>query len=125
MAASRPTVSIANDRHVVARIAEELHSQIRSGALAGGARLASVRQLARERNISPFSAAEIYNALVATGAVEAHAGLGYFVVRRRSERAPASLTPEFPTDSVWELRREVQGQTIKVDAGCGWLPNDW
>ena len=119
MAAARSNNSVANDRHVVARIAEELHSQIRSGALAGGARLSSVRQLARERNISPFSAAEIYNALVATGEVEAHAGLGYFVVRRRSERAAAARAPELLTDSVWELRREVQLNIKRLqEIGC-------
>jgi DNA-binding transcriptional MocR family regulator len=100
-------------------------AQIRSGALTAGARLPSVRQLARDRSVSPFSAAEIYNALVATGAVEAHSGRGYFVARRRSTRAPEALLPEFPADSVWERRRETQGRSIKVDAGCGWLPGDW
>lgn len=107
---------------MVARIAEELLSQIRSGALPAGARLPSVRQLARERNVSPFSAAEIYNALVASGAVEAHAGLGYFVTRRRSGTIQAALPPEFPADSVWERRRDAEQRPIKVDAGCGWLP---
>ncbi len=115
----------ASHRHVVARIAEELQTQIRSGALAAGIRLPSVRQLARDRDISPFSAAEIYNALVATGAVEAHAGLGYFVTRHRTARSPDSRPAEFPADSVWERRREVQGRPIKVDAGCGWLPGSW
>ncbi|HXL97231.1 MAG TPA: aminotransferase class I/II-fold pyridoxal phosphate-dependent enzyme, partial [Steroidobacteraceae bacterium] len=109
----------------MSRIAEELRSQIQSGGLPAGARLPSVRQLARERKISPFSAAEIYNALVAAAVVEARAGSGYFVPRhlRSSTESPAG--PEFPTDSIWERRREASARQIEVDAGCGWLPGGW
>lgn len=110
--------------HVVADIGEELRSMIESGALPAGSRLPSVRQLARERKISPFSAAEIYNALVAAGVIEAQAGAGYFVRRRRAA-PPTVLAPEFPADSTWERRREASARKIKVDAGCGWLPGDW
>jgi len=112
-------------RSLVSRIAEELRSQIQSGGLPAGARLPSVRQLARERKISPFSAAEIYNALVAAAVVEARAGSGYFVPRhlRSSTESPAG--PEFPTDSIWERRREASARQIEVDAGCGWLPGGW
>lgn len=112
-------------RNVVSLIGKELQSQIQSGALAAGSRLPSVRELARERKISTFSAAEIYNALVATGAVEARAGLGYFVASRRRTRTLPARAPEFPADSVWERRREALGRPIKVDAGCGWLPSNW
>jgi DNA-binding transcriptional MocR family regulator len=115
----------SSQRRVVVRIAEELLAKIRSGEIAAGSRLPSVRQLARERQVSPFSAAGIYDTLVASGAVEAHGGLGYFVTRPRSARATLALLPEFPADSVWERRREAQGRNIKVDAGCGWLPADW
>ncbi|MFI4906253.1 MAG: GntR family transcriptional regulator, partial [Steroidobacterales bacterium] len=111
MAARRPT----SLRSLVARIADELKSQIQSGGLPAGARLPSVRQLARERTISPFSAAEIYNALVAAAVVEARPGSGYFVprhVRSGTETAPRA---EFPTDSVWERRREASARPIEVD----------
>ena len=121
MGSRRPTLL----RSLVARIAGELQSQIQSGGLPPGARLPSVRQLARERRISPFSAAEIYNALVAAAVVEARPGSGYFVphpLRRTSAAAPG---PEFPTDSIWERRREASARQIEVDAGCGWLPGAW
>lgn len=110
---------------IVARLSEELLRQIRSGALGTGTRLPSVRQLARERRISPFSASGVYNALVATGAVEAQAGQGYFVAQTRQAPAQKVAYPEFPADSVWERRREAQGHPIKVEAGCGWLPGGW
>ncbi len=112
-------------RGVVARVAEELRRQIQSGALPAGARMPSVRQLARERRISPFSAAEVYNALVAAAVLEARAGIGFFVPAGVCAAAPTAPGPEFPADSVWERRREASGRRIQVDAGCGWLPGDW
>jgi DNA-binding transcriptional MocR family regulator len=112
-------------RQIVARLAAELRAQIETGKLAAGAPLPSVRQLARERGISPFSAAEIYNSLVATGALEARAGLGYFVATRRKPVPSPALAPEYPGDSIWERRREAHSRPIAVDAGAGWLPGDW
>jgi DNA-binding transcriptional MocR family regulator len=121
MGSRRPT----SLRSLVSRIADELKSQIQSGSLPAGARLPSVRQLARERRISPFSAAEIYNALVAAAVVEARAGSGYFVPRHFRGASDSVPGPEFPTDSVWERRREASARPIEVDAGCGWLPGSW
>ena len=112
-------------RNIVSRMVQELQAQMHSGALPAGTRLPSVRELARERKVSAFSAAEIYNALVATGAVEARSGLGYFVAARHRTRILPARAPEFPADSVWERRREASGRPIKVDAGCGWLSSDW
>ncbi|MGA9916335.1 MAG: PLP-dependent aminotransferase family protein, partial [Paraburkholderia sp.] len=92
--------------------------------LPAGTRMPSVRQLARDHNISPFSAAEIYNALVAGAVLEARAGTGYFIPNRL--RAPAAVPGlDFAADSVWERRREASDREIKLDAGCGWLPGDW
>jgi DNA-binding transcriptional MocR family regulator len=112
-------------KSLVVRIAEELKAQIQSGALPAGGRLPSVRQLARDRRISPFSAAEIYNTLVAAAVVEARAGSGYFVPRHVRSSAESVPGPEFPTDSIWERRREASARPIEVDAGCGWLPSGW
>src|ERR1700686_2721710 len=92
-------------RSLVSRIADELKSQIQSGGPPAGARLPSVRQLARDRKISPFSAAEIYNALVAAAVVEARAGSGYFVPRHVRTSSDSVPGPEFPTDSIWGRRR--------------------
>src|ERR1019366_6214028 len=112
-------------RGLVARIADELLAQIQSGALPAGARLPSVRQLAHERRISPFSAAEIYNALVAAAVVEARAGSGYFVPPHLRASTEGMAAAEFPTDSVWERRREASARRIEVDAGFGWRPSGW
>src|SRR5262249_29701092 len=93
---------------VVARITDEFGSQIRSGAFHPGTTLPSVRQLARDRGISPFSAAAIYDGLVALGLIEARAGLGYFIPNRHAARRKPVATPELPSDSIWERRREAR-----------------
>lgn len=110
---------------IVSRISDEIGTQIRSGALHPGTNLPSVRQLARDRGISPFSAAAIYDGLVALGLIEARAGLGYFVPNRQAARHRPAPTPELPSDSIWERRREARAGTIAVDAGAGWLPDSW
>jgi DNA-binding transcriptional MocR family regulator len=115
----------SGSRNVVARISEELGAQVRSGALPPGTALPSVRQLARDRDVSPFSAAAVYDGLVASGLIEARAGLGYFVPSRRPPRIVPIAAPVFPTDSIWERRREARAGAIAVDAGAGWLPGDW
>lgn len=113
-----------SSRSLVPRIAGELKLQIQSGALPAGTRMPSVRQLARDHNISPFSAAEIYNALVAGAVLEARAGTGYFIPNRlQTSTAVPGL--DFPADSVWERRREASNRRITLEAGCGWLPQDW
>lgn len=119
-----PTDTHTKSLKVVAAAAQQLQSMIDSGALPAGSRLPSVRQLAREKRISTFSAAEVYNSLVAAGLIEARAGTGYFVRRRRALPA-ATRELEFPVDSTWERRREASSQKIDVDAGCGWLPSSW
>lgn len=102
----------------------EFKERIRTEALPPGTALPSVRQLARERAISTFTAAEVYNVLTAAGLVEARRGTGYFVAGWR----PAPLPPRAQTitaDAVWERRLEAQAQPIVVDAGGGWLPQAW
>ena len=113
-----------NSHTVVKRISEELRAQVHSSALPAGTRMPSVRQLARERDISTFTAAEIYNVLVAAGVLEARRGLGYFVPEARRKRGRVAPTVQIPADALWEHRRASSGRT-KVDAGCGWLPADW
>jgi len=105
-------------------LVRDLRSRISSGEFSPGVALPSVRQLAREQGVSAFTAAEVYNILVATGEIAARRGTGYFVsgtpaptVRPRAETASA--------DAVWERRREASRDRIIVDAGGGWLPGSW
>ena len=105
-----------------ARLVAELRERIAAGTLRAGAALPSVRALARERAISAFTAAEVYNVLVATGLIEARRGRGYFVA---GAPAPVPLRVGATADAVWERRLEARARPILVDAGGGWLPASW
>jgi DNA-binding transcriptional MocR family regulator len=110
-------------RPVRLRLADELRLRITSGELAPGMALPSVRGLARDRGVSAFTAAEVYNVLTAAGLVEARRGSGYFVA---GQRAMAPMAAPAPTvDALWERRREAHARPIVIDAGGGWLPEAW
>lgn len=86
----------------------------------------SVRELARSRGVSAFTAARVYDLLVAEGIVDARRGAGYFVTQCADllkSRSPA--LPEPLADSIWALRRGYDSRTVRVEAGCGWLPPNW
>ena len=106
------------------RLAAELRRDIASRRLPSGTRLPSVRMLARERGVSPFTAAAVYERLVASGEAEARRGSGYFVAGG-VRRATPTRGRDVPADSIWESRDDPQACAIRVDAGCGWLPSQW
>jgi len=106
------------------RLAEELRQDIANRGLPPGSALPSVRALARSRGVSAFTAAAVFDLLVASGIAEARRGSGYFVAGRPLARRVARLR-EFRADSVWERRHESEPGLIRADAGCGWLPAAW
>jgi DNA-binding transcriptional MocR family regulator len=106
------------------RLAAELREDIASRGLPPGSALPSVRALARSRGVSAFTAAAVFDLLVAAGIAEARRGSGYFVAGPPPARRVARLR-EFRADSVWERRHESEPGLIRADAGCGWLPATW
>ncbi|HEV7441725.1 MAG TPA: PLP-dependent aminotransferase family protein [Steroidobacteraceae bacterium] len=121
---SNPDPSETGSR--AASLAAGLRRKIAAGSLGPGARMPSVRALAKASDVSPFTAARVYDVLVAEGLVEARRGSGYFVAQNtESLRARPPAAPELPADSIWLVRREYDPRMVRVDAGCGWLPPDW
>jgi len=110
----------------VAVIAANLRSRIIVGNLNPGDHMPSVRQLARASGVSAFTAARVYDVLVAEGAVDARRGAGHFVTlsvnRLKTQTIPG---PEPSADSIWLLRRGYEIRSVRLDTGCGWLPHSW
>jgi len=100
-----------------------LQEAIEQGGLRPGTRLRSVRQLAADEGVSPSTAADVYDALAATGRITARPGSGYFVADESAHSAAPGTT--VAADALWERRIEAPGARIRVDAGGGWLPSDW
>jgi len=110
----------------VAAISAHLRGRILAGHSSAGDRLPSVRALARSHHVSPFTAARVYELLVAEGLIEARRGSGYYVARDAEAFGASGLPrPEPLVDSIWALRRDYDSHAVQVDAGCGWLPPEW
>ncbi|MDB5471418.1 MAG: GntR family transcriptional regulator [Caulobacter sp.] len=87
-----------------------------------GARLPSVRELARLRGVSPFTAAAAYDQLVAMGLAEARRGSGFYVLPPAEPARPAPL----PTgiDLNWLMRHMLDSGRAQ-GPGLGVLPASW
>src|SRR6185436_16625404 len=73
------------------QLAQDIQRRIRSGALPAGARLPTVRELARQLGITRLTVHSAYSELQADGWVEATVGRGTFVA---PQIEPAVVIPE-------------------------------
>ena len=64
---------------LVSQIGHDIEARIRSGALRRGARLPSIRRMARECGVSTLTIANTYLRLAGAGLVESRGTRGYFV----------------------------------------------
>jgi DNA-binding transcriptional MocR family regulator len=100
---------------------QRIHGQV----FRPGMRLPSIRALARERGVSPFTVAEAYARLVAAGYVEPRRGSGYYVRTREATRGTnAPPNRESPIDLTWLLHHMLESGTAR-GPGLGVLPSDW
>ncbi|WP_263262668.1 PLP-dependent aminotransferase family protein [Pseudomonas sp. RIT-PI-S] len=85
-----------------------------------GARMPSIRQVARAHAISVSTVVEAYARLVARGALEPRHGSGFFV--SPSAAADHAVVQAQPADERWAQFEAAPGQ---LRLGCGWVPDDW
>ena len=112
----------------ISRLVAALSGEIESGAWPVGARLPSVRALARERGASRYAVVEAYDRLVASGYVVAKRGSGYFVTgpRRRVRRDDRAAPGQHRAFNVAGLIREVlEAEGTLLNLGGPWVPEDW
>jgi DNA-binding transcriptional MocR family regulator len=88
-----------------------------------GMRLPSIRALARQQRVSPFTVVEAYGRLVASGYLEARQGSGFYVRRRTGPRLPARDRCS-PIDLRWLLRHMLDSSSAR-GPGLGVLPASW
>ncbi|MDA3962635.1 MAG: GntR family transcriptional regulator [Planctomycetota bacterium] len=75
-------------RMTVATVTDALHAEIRGGQLAPGARVPSVRELARRFGVAHATAAKAMRILADEGLIESQPGRGSFVTDFRAARQP-------------------------------------
>jgi DNA-binding transcriptional MocR family regulator len=113
---------------LVDQIAERITKLVQHGQLAAGARLPSIRKLAKLVGASPFTVVDAYDRLVARGIIESHAGRGFFVARRRTATPVAAIEalPETSgSDALALARWSMSSSTEIIAAGSGFLPENW
>ncbi|MDH0646319.1 PLP-dependent aminotransferase family protein [Pseudomonas sp. GD03858] len=116
------------DRHHASPLVEQLTCQLQAWIeqqrLRPGARLPSIRALARDQAVSASCVIEAYDRLVASGWLEARHGAGFFVAERKRGLQPDVGTPWGEgIDGSWRQFREGHDELLKL--GCGWLPVTW
>jgi DNA-binding transcriptional MocR family regulator len=89
-----------------------------------GTRLPSIRALARQRGVSPFTISEAYGRLVAVGILEARKGSGYFARSPSLKRADAVARQSGKIDLSWLLHHMLSGHGAR-GPGLGVLPSEW
>lgn len=123
VAAARP------DATLIDRVFEMVAQQIRAGQLAGGRRIASVRQLAEDCGVSRDTVTKAYDKLVAHGFLESRPGSGFYVSARKPaiESRPPSGASRRPMFAPHSFRAQLVGSDGVMDTslGGGHLPDEW
>jgi len=113
------------------QVVAALRAAIAAKTLLPGEKLPSIRKLAAANRISPFTAVEAYDRLIAQGLITARPKSGFFVAGRE---APLILTEGASTDRdavpqavdpVWMMRQSLSLDDRVVHSACGWLPDSW
>ena len=98
--------------------------RIQSQVFAAGTRLPSIRDLARQRGVSPFTISEAYGRLVAVGILEARQGSGYYARSDQPRRADSITRQSGKIDLSWLLHHMLSGNGAR-GPGLGVLPSEW
>jgi DNA-binding transcriptional MocR family regulator len=100
---------------------------VKDRSLPPGARLPSVRQLARRLGISHSSVVSAYSRLASMGIVDPRRGSGHYVAKCRhfNEMTLAETEQQEPTDAVGYAINALDIRADCVPVGSGFLPAGW
>jgi DNA-binding transcriptional MocR family regulator len=143
-------MTLTSQPTLVERLVQQIAQQIERHELRAGAKLASVRALAKELGVSTFTVAQAYNRLVARGLIRGKQGSGYLVrelptvsteatlnasasERKVKARSAAGVSAPTNIDSMWLVQsmfRNAEGAQLRGEMrgempGAGTLPRAW
>jgi DNA-binding transcriptional MocR family regulator len=118
------------DRHSSVTLTDQIVSAIRTAidqhVLRPGDRLPSVRTLAREQDLSPYTVAEAYQRLTAAGRIVSRPGSGYRVAQITPPATIGKIAWTTPAlNAAWLLSDVFADHSVPIKAGCGWIPGEW
>lgn len=116
-----------NELPLADQMVAQLAGLIQDGQMPYGTRLPSIRKLAADLRVSSATVVAAYDRLVARGLIESRAASGFFVSSQRQRPHPlaAPAPDQERLDAVWLMRRVLQRQEGMLQAGGGFLPDEW
>jgi len=120
------TAQIASQSRI-AQVMSVIAGRIAARSLVAGAKLPSVRALARSAGVSVSTVVEAYNRLVAEGAIVARPGSGFYVAPQLAPMQLRAAGPQLDRaiDPLWVSRQSLEADDRVPKPGCGWLPATW
>lgn len=113
-----------SDQTLVEQCVQWAKNRIDGQVFRPGMRLPSIRALARERGVSPFTIVETYERLVASGYLEARRGSGFYVRRRAPDERSPVRDLRSRIDLTWLMSHMLERGTVQ-GPGLGVLPAAW
>ncbi|MGV8920567.1 MAG: PLP-dependent aminotransferase family protein [Pseudomonas sp.] len=115
------------DRQVPEPVAQQIVTGvldwIRQSRVRPGARLPSIRQLARDNQVSHSRVIEAYDRLVAEGILESRPGSGFFVAEQNTDGTAPDKELSDGVQRGWEQFTDKSASELNL--GCGWVPESW
>jgi len=104
-----------------------MRARIAARSLVAGARLPSVRALAKSSEVSVSTVVEAYSRLVAEGVLVARPGSGFYVAPQLAPMQLSAVGPKLDRaiDPLWVSRQSLEADDTVPKPGCGWLPAAW
>lgn len=104
-----------------------IQQRIASRNLTQGARLPSIRALAKTMQVSTSTIVEAYERLAAEGVIRSRPGSGFFVSDVLAPLSLAEIGPRLDreVDPLWISRQSLAAADDVLKPGCGWLPASW
>jgi DNA-binding transcriptional MocR family regulator len=111
----------------VAMVMATIHQRIAGRSLTPGAKLPSIRGLARTLKVSASTVVEAYERLVAEGAIHSRPGSGFYVANQTAPFSLSQIGPKLDraVDPFWVSRQSLEAGDGDLKPGCGWLPPSW
>jgi DNA-binding transcriptional MocR family regulator len=115
------------DGTLVDHVMRSIRSQIASRSLAPGAKLPSIRTIARTMQVSKSTVVEAYDRLAAEGVIRSRPGSGFYSAAPLAPLSLSELAPRLDRaiDPFWVSRQSLEAQGTVLKPGCGWLPDSW
>ena len=106
---------------------QAIRGRISNRSLAPGAKLPSIRALARTMQVSNSTVVEAYDRLTAEGAIRSRPGSGFYNAGPLAPLSLAELAPRLDRaiDPFWVSRQSLEAGGDVLKPGCGWLPSPW